>query len=172
MAETQLITITDIQSYRRIDPKYDSNRLNAFISAVQRRNLRDLLGDALYYDFMNGDRTAGKYLDLLSGKTYTYRSETVQFYGLKPILVFWALAILTREGDFYHSDHGAISFADNPQQQFQVAKEKDRIAVSYMEEATRYANEAKQFLNQNASTYPLWKSTSKTNETEFITFKI
>lgn len=170
MAETQLITITDLP--RRIDPKFNLERFNAFVDSVQRKNLRDLLGDAMYYAFMEDDRTSGKYMTLVDGETYTYNGQTVNFYGLKPLLGFWVLAVLARESDLYVSGYGAISFVDNQQQKFQSAKEKERIAAGYMEEAARYENDTKQYLTEKSSTYTLWEYEPQRNESEFISFKL
>jgi hypothetical protein len=172
MAETTLITISDVQAYRRISPTFDVNRFNSFLTGVQRENLKGLLGDALYYAFMADTRTAGIYKELLDGKSYSLDGETIQYYGLKPILVFWWLAVATREGDLFHSNMGAVQFTNNPQQNFETAREKERIATGYMQSAQSYANDCIKFLNANASSYPLWKSTEEANETNFLTFRI
>lgn len=172
MAETQLITISDLTAYRKIDPKFNTDRFNSFVNSVQRNNLRSLFGDALYYDFMNDDRTSGKYAELLNGKTYTYSGHTIQYYGLKPLLSFWVLALIARESDMYLAQHGAVMFTENTQQPFSTAKQKDRISAGYMEEATTYENDVVQYLNYYSSTYPLWDGGSETNEAELISFKI
>ncbi|MFA5196157.1 MAG: hypothetical protein WC401_10205 [Bacteroidales bacterium] len=172
MPETSLITITDVRTYRSVDSKFDSTRFAAFLGEVQRINLRGLLGDALYLDFMNDARTSGKYADLLTGKSYTYSSETIQYYGLKPVLSYWWLAIAAREGDLFHSQVGAINLVNNPAQNFEYAKQRDQIALNYMQTAQQYANDVIKFLNQNSTTYPLWKSASEQNKNQFTTFKI
>jgi hypothetical protein len=170
--EISLITISDVQSYRRVDPKFDTTRFLTFANDVQRNNLRGLLGDALYYAFMADTRITGIYKDLLDGKSYSYNSQTIQYYGLKPVLCYWWLAMATREGDLFHSNVGAIQFVNNPQQSFETAKEKERVATGYMETAQNYANDVIKFLNANSSLYPLWESSSETNKTNFLTFKI
>jgi hypothetical protein len=172
MAETSLITITDIRTYRSVDSKFDATRFAAFLGEVQRLNLRGLLGDALYLDFMKDARTSGKYADLLNGKEYEVDGETINFYGLKPCLAYWWLAIATREGDLFHSQVGAIQLVNNPQQMFETAKQKESIALNYMQTAQQYANDVIKFLNENYTTYPLWGSTSEKSETQFLTFKI
>ena len=135
MAETSLITIANISEFRKIDPKYNQDKFDAFVMEIQRKNLRGLLGDSLYYDFINDARTTGKYKELLDGKDYQYDSQTIQYYGLIPLLVYWWLAIDARENDTYHSTYGAIQFTNNPQQSFESSKEKERIAAGYMETA-------------------------------------
>ena len=172
MAEAILITIDDIREYRKLDSKYDQTRFEAFAMEVQRKNLRDLLGQGLYYDFMDDARTSGKYKDLLDGKSYTYNGDTIQYYGLKPVLVYWWLAVMNREGELFHTTFGASQFTNNTQQQFENAKEKERISSDYMETAQRYANDVIQFLDENSSTYTLWESKSKRNQTNFISIRI
>lgn len=172
MAETQLISISDVQEYRKIDPKLNEDRFNSYVNEIQRINLKDLLSPPLYYDFMNSDRTAGVYKDLLDGKSYVYNGNTIQFYGLKPYLCYLWLAIYTREGELYHSAHGAIQFMDNPQQNFAEAKKREQIAQNYMQIANDYANEIRQFLTGNSNEYPLWEFENEGNSSEFISFRI
>lgn len=172
MAETQLITISDVSVYRKIDPKFNTDRFNAFVTDVQRKNLRGLLGDSLYYAFMNDSRASGIYKTLLDGTTYEYNSETIKYYGLKPCLCYWILAIMAREGDLFLSQHGAIQFTNNSQQNFENAKQKEQVAANYMETAAGYANDVIKFLNENASSYPLWNSGTEKNESNFTTFRI
>ena len=171
MAESSLITITDVQSYRKIDSKLNIDRFNAFLMDIQRTNLRGLFGDALYYAFMADERASGVYKELLDGKTYTYNSETIEYYGLKPVLAYWWLAMVAREGDLFQSSYGAVQFNNNPQQSFETAREKERIAVGYMETAQKYANDVIKFLNTNSSNYPLWKNNSEKNPVNFVTFR-
>lgn len=171
MAESVLITIADVRNYRKkVDLKIDD--FDEFAGEIQRNNLRQLFGDALYYDFMNDDRTSGKYEELLNGKTYTYDGNTINYYGLKPMLCYWWLAKFITEGEIYHSQHGSIQFTNNPQQNFEETKQKRTVASSYMETAQNYANDVIQFLNQNSSTYPLWKSQDKGTRSQFVSFRL
>ena len=172
MAETALITIAEVQVYRDIDPKINATRFAAYVNELQRKNLRELLGDALYYDFMMDARTSGKYADLLNGKTYTYGNQTIQYYGLKPALCYWWLAISAREGESYHSGYGVINFTNNQQQSFESSKEKERLCASYMQTAQGYANDIIKYLNANTAAYPLWVGDSEKQENQFVTFRI
>ena len=173
MAETQLINIADVRSYRLIDSKFDVTKFNSFCNEVQRTNLRNLLGGSLYKAFMDSDRINNIYTDVLNGKEYTYNGKTIQFYGIKPILVYWWLALATREGDLFLGTIGAIQFVNNQQQSFESAKEKEKIAQNYTATAQGYANDLIQFLDSNSKDYPLWTSDAyKVNSTNFITFKV
>lgn len=171
MAETILITKDIVRQYRKIDPKIDQDKFDGYAMDVQRRNLRELLGQSLYYDFFN-NITEQKYIDLRDGKTYEYGGKTVQYYGLLPLLSYWWLSVAAREGDLFHSNVGAIQFTNNPQQSFETAKNKERIAGNYMETAQTYANDTIKFLNEHSSDYPLWIGGKQENRTKFISFKI
>lgn len=172
MAESILITVTDVNSFRQIDTKIDSTRFDAFAMDVQRANLRQLLGDALYYSFMADARTSGIYKDLLTGKDYLYSGNTIKYYGIKPTLCYWWLAMAAREGELFHSGYGAIELVNNNQQNFESSKNKERIAQGYMEKAQYYANDLIKFLNQNSDSYPLWMGGSEGNAVHFTTFKV
>jgi hypothetical protein len=172
MAETHLITIAEVQAYRRISATFNQDRFNSFVMEAQRTNLRGLLGDSLYYAFMADSRASGIYAELLNGKSYVVNAETIQYYGLKPALIYWWLAIATREGDLFQTNVGAVQFVNNPQQSFDTAKEKERIATNYMQTAQGYANDIIKFLNANSSSYPLWKRLGETNKTNFLTFRV
>jgi hypothetical protein len=172
MAEALLITLTDIQDYRQVDSKFNQVRFNSFAQEAQRKNLRGFLGDELYLELVTGDRTQGALMELLNGKTYSFNGRTIQFYGLKPALCYWWLAIAARESDLFQSNIGAIQFANNSQQNFETAREKERIAAGYIETAQGYANDASKFLNANRQTYPLWQGQEELNKTNFISFRV
>lgn len=174
MAETILITNSNVQVYRSIDPTYETGRFNGFAMEAQRDNLRGLLGDSLYLDFFSGypHASGDKYEKLLNGDTYTISSQSIKYYGLKPLLVYWWLSIATREGDMFTANHGSIEFVDNPQQTYQRAKDRDRIADSYMQTAVQYSNDLVQYLNEKSSTYPLWCGKNEENPTDFLMFKV
>ena len=172
MAESLLISISDIQTYREISATFKPARFNAFAMEIQRENLRNLLGQSLYKDFFD-NVSVERYTNLLNAKEYTdSNNNTVQYYGLKPILCYWWLAVATREGDLFLSNHGAIELVNNPRQNFERYKEKERIAIGYMESAQNYANDSIEFLNENSATYPLWEGTNKKNATNFLTFRL
>jgi hypothetical protein len=173
MAETTLITITDVRTYRHVDPKFDTVRFAAFCQEVQRKNLRNLLGEALYKAFMDSDRLTGIYKDLLDGKVYTFEGNQITYYGIKPALCYWWLAVATREGELFLGTVGAIQFVNNQQQSFESAKQKEAIAAGYIETAQGYANDVIKFLNENSSSYPLWEGDSEEiNKSNFISFRL
>lgn len=166
-----LINIEDVRKYRDIDPKYDQDKFNGFLRDIQRRNLRDLLGPALYRDFMENS-TSTKYANLLNGTNYEYDGDTIDYYGLIPVLVYWILAKMTREGGLYNANYGPVEFVDNPQQNFQTAKMKESTAQDYMISASEYENEVIRFLDEHNTTYTLWEYKKQSSGTQFVTFKL
>jgi hypothetical protein len=86
--------------------------------------------------------------------------------------VYWWMAIATREGEVFLANYGAVQFVNNQQQNFESAKEKERIAVQYMETAQDYANDMIKFLNNNSSDYPKWKGNKEQQSTQFVSFKL
>jgi len=171
MAESLLISITDIATYREVDPKIRTAKFEAFAQEAQRKYLRGLFGQAFYYDFFENISDTN-YQTLLTGIEYTLEGETVQYYGLKPVLCHWWLSIAAREGDLFLSNHGAIQFTNNPQQAFETAKEKERTAVHYLSIAQDYANDVIKFLNNNLTDYPKWVGDTEKNSAQFISFRL
>ena len=160
MAETQLITITNVRSYADLDPKYDSDRFDIYVTSVQRNYLRNLMGEEMWYDFWQKYPDAGVYDDLVNGKDYTYGANNITYYGLKPWLSFLVLSRITLEGDFFQSDYGNNMFGNDPQSYITRAdnKIKSDMHAFYMTESSRYREDIIKFITDNSSDYPLWIS--------------
>lgn len=172
MAEAVLITLNDLQAYRQIDAKFNTARFNSFAQETQRKNLRNLLGDELFYEFMEDDRTSGVYEKLLNGEAYQVNGKTIQYYGIKPALCYWWLSLAAKEGDLFMATYGAVKFANNPQQHFESAKEKNKVSADYSETAQYYANDIIKYLNNNSTNYPLWTRDVEKSPKSFISFRL
>lgn len=169
--ERLLITINDIRKYHDLDPNYDEERFNGFLRVIQQRNLKSLLGDALYLDLMT-NHTQVIYTNLINGEQYTYGNETIEYFGLKPVLCHWWLGDVTRKGEAFLTNYGSVEFVNNFQQQFQGARLKEAIASEFMRTASDYANDVIQYLDEKSSSYPLWDSKPKEPGTQFTILKI
>lgn len=160
MTESNLITISDVQAFREISPNIKIERFDAFQMEVIKTNLKQVLGEALYFDFFDDfseeSPQTQKYIDLLDGKDYEYSGETIQYHGLKPFIIFHWLALFAREGDLFQASYGNVNFTNNPQQPFQLSKDKDKIVYNFLSKATEFQNEIIKFLNENSSEYSLW----------------
>jgi hypothetical protein len=161
----ELITITDVRSYRDVDSSYDSTRFSGFLKEVQEGELMDLLGDALWLDFFKNTADT-KYAELLNGKEYTYQGETVLFPGLKPYLVWGWLSKLPLEGNVHHTQSGDVSYLRD------VTANPSKSALSQAKENYKKnilieRNKIVQFLDTESATYPLWDYTGKQNESNY-----
>ena len=158
MAELVLFDITDVQEYNYISSNFDENRFNSIARNCQQTNLKDLLGDALYYDLIQNS-TDTKYNELINGKSYTYQGNSIQYYGLKPYLSFMWLANNMLIGDSFQADYGNVVFSDNPQDNMRKMSfaEKQAAKDDFMERSVIYRNGIVQFLNENSATYPHWE---------------
>ena len=79
-----IITIQDIKEVRPL-AQLDPQRVDPYINEAQENDLRPILGDALFYDFITNIDTT-KYRELLNGKTYTKNNYSIFFPGVKPML--------------------------------------------------------------------------------------
>lgn len=169
--ETLLIDLTDIRAYRDVDPNYNETRLQNFVRDVQRKNLRDFLGDSLFYDVMNNPTSANN-VKLISGTQYEFEGNNIEFFGLKPALVYWWLAKVAREGDQFLTNYGTASFVNNQQQMFEPAKNKEMVAQEYMATANDYLNDCINYLDTNKIDFPLWDNKKKQTGVKFTMFKV
>ena len=163
MAEISLIDIDNVKGQRLISENIAQDKFDAFVKVLQRNQLRNLLGDAMYYDlFLNVtdiNTIAAPYNDLVNGTTYTYQGYTIYYYGLKPYLSWLFLIDYIFEGDHYYADYGNIAYADNPQDNTKVSsyRSKKEIKDGHEQQANHYKCEIIKFLQENISTYTLWK---------------
>ncbi len=151
-----LASFEDFGEYKRIPPAIlGDERLQTAVLNAQRGVIRDLLGKALYHDLIN-NRTVAKYVSLLDGATYSENGATVQFHGLKPAILWYAYAIAlqdlsttpTKAGLKVKEAVGGGTTVD----QTALNDEKSRANA----QGDMYAQEVREYLDANVSTYPLW----------------
>lgn len=154
-----LISKTDIKEYR---PTADlpNERIDVYIEEVQKSEMRYLLGEPLYYDFItkysdSGDPMYNNYQNLLNGTTYTYNSETIEFFGLKPMLVYYTLARFVVQNPVNLTRYGVVQKTNNNSQPLEVSQIR-MVETSLKGEAVRYQNDAEKYLLENNTTYPLY----------------
>ena len=169
-----LINIQDVVKYRRIAPDFQQERFDAFLLQIQEINLRQFLGSQLYKLLIDAyPDNGGNYSKLIDGCNYTYNGETINYFGLKPVLVYWWLAIATREGEMFLSDYGAVEFVNNTQQNYEKSKAAERIATSYMQTAENYLKDVVKYLSDNRSTYPSYSGNGTVaNNQDFVMFRV
>jgi hypothetical protein len=158
--DSLIVTREEMAAYRPISKNIPQERVEVFINEAQVLDLFSILGAPLYLDFITkvfstGDPMYSAYQDLLNGSTWTINGVSKKHYGLKPIVSYYALARLTKNNQLNLTSYGVTSKI-NPQSEpveaIQISshvKELQSIAVSYQETTL-------DFLNDNASTYPLF----------------
>ncbi len=106
MVESYLITIDDVSAVRKISQQINEIDFNSRVVDIQRRNLLNLLGNAMYTDLMN-NVSEDMYTELISGKEYVdSNNETVSYFGLKSFLSWHVIARLLADGNIKYSDLG------------------------------------------------------------------
>jgi len=158
--DSLIISFDDILLYRPAAKEIPQGRIEPFIGEAQMHDLRPILGEALYYDFINKfastlDPMYVAYQDLLNGSSWSYNGYTKQNYGLKPIVAYYALARFSANNQINVTRYGVTSKV-NPQSEpvSEIAlrnyvQELKSVAISYQEQTL-------QFLRENETTYPLY----------------
>lgn len=157
MNDKKIITKADIAKVLPIST--DHSRLNAFIYITQEHDLRPILGDALYYDFIKKfdsatDSYYQKYQDLLNGVDYNHNGINIHFEGLKPILSYFVIARL-RSNNIEDTRFGHV-FKDNEQSTRPDYRDTQRTIDELKSLAIASKERLEQFLNINHNNYPLW----------------
>jgi len=160
-----VITLTDVRTYEDVDKEYSSTRFSGFLTQVQNKELRELLGDELWLDFFDNISDT-KYQTLISGENYTENGETIYYPGLKPFLSFCMLLKIITKGDVFHTNRG--NFQYNPE----TAQSAEKYTIQqttgdYQLSIKFYENEVIKYLNQKTSTYTLWDAKRETDQTDF-----
>lgn len=165
MANKLFISIEDVKRFRQVS--VDQETLNIYIDEAQLIDLRPILGDALYFDFaakhdVSGDPMYTAYQELLLGKAYTYLNIPYVYDGFAPTLSYFALARL-RANPIKDTRFGAV-VKSNDQSVQPTAKDLDQSVISLRSIAISYQSRITDFLERNASTYPLYNSSVKTEQ--------
>lgn len=169
MTQKQLITIDDIAQYRPLSKDIPADRINPFINEAQRIDIGQMLGRTLYYDFLDkfdANPVNQPYVDLLNGKVYQVSGQSVQYEGIKPCHVYFALARFFENNPINVTKYGLVQKLDESSTPLDPAIIKQAI-TSLKSVAIQYQHDVEQFLADNVSIYPLAltsvnKSTNKT----------
>lgn len=172
-----LINQSDIKIYRPI-ADIPAERINVYIEESQKAELRAVLGEPLYYDFItkyndSGDPMYTNYQNLLNGTTYTYNNDTIEFFGIKPMLVYYTLARFLTNQPMNITRYGVVMKTND--QSSNASAEQVRMTSNELRgEAVRYQNDLVQFLVEKSTTYPLYDSSDSKpiDETTFRFFGI
>jgi hypothetical protein len=177
MIDKYLITKEDIL-YFRPTAVLDDSAIKPYIKEAQITDLKPVLNDALFLDFIQkfdqtGDSMYTKYRELLTGKSYTYRGKLIYFEGVKPMLVYYALSRFVLNNPVQVTRYGVVH-KSNAQSE-NVDPQTLRMFINELKSvAMTYQNNVIQFLEQNSSDYPLYNynySNDAATVTSFNFFK-
>jgi hypothetical protein len=158
--DSLIVTRERLSAYRPISKNIPQERVEVFINEAQILDLMPILGQALYYDFISkvfvpADPMYAAYQSLLNGGTWTVNGVTKQHYGLEPIVCYYALSRLTKNNQINLTSYGVTSKVNDRSEPIEAVqlsyhvKELQSIAVGYQDMTIC-------FLEENASTYPLY----------------
>jgi hypothetical protein len=178
MAAKYLISKTDIQVYRPT-AVLDDERIKPFILEAQTLDLKPVLNDALFLQFINKfdqtlDPLYARYQDLLKGKEYSYNGQTILFDGIKPMLSYFSLARFIANNPLNITRMGVV--VKTPQQSEPADSVMIRACINELRSAAiSYQSQVIQFLQYNIATYPLYangESSNAGNKTAYKIFKL
>lgn len=162
--EKILISKEDVNDIRAFSDTFDKGKFDAWVKDIQRTQLSQILGKSLWTDMFN-NLTDAKYITLIDGEQYlNTENELINYFGLKPFIIYHFLALFMSEGALSFSNTGAQTF--NEEQSTLATAEG--IRNRYKEQAVQVGNDVITYLEDNSTTYPLWKSRARNNRTDFV----
>lgn len=161
MAEIYLITQADVVKFHPM-AQIPQGRFDPYILKAQELDLKPVLNDSLYYDFLTKfnsetDPMFEDYKTLLNGGTYTFSGQTVNFPGVKPMLCAYTMARFLPSNQINVTRYGVVGKL-NPQSEPTPGASITYLVNNLKAEAMAYQNQLEQFLQQNQTTYPLYGS--------------
>lgn len=154
-----LIGKADFAGLRDISANLDETSIQPYILEAQRSDLVSLLGETLYYDFwqhIGGDAEYTIYLDLLNGTVYrNTQGQSVQFYGIKPYLVYRTYCRYLNKSQVRMTRAGAVSKRTDESEYIDPIV-LDRLRTESDSFAELYKQSIIRFLNNARTVYPLW----------------
>jgi len=165
-----LITLQDIQALRPT-AELDGVRWEPFCRESQDLDLRPILGDSLFFDFMtkfyvSGDASYTIYQNLLNGLSYTYNGQVIYYDGLKPFVVYNTLARFVQNNPVNITRFGVVTKVVNQSQTVdpQVLRQ---VVNELKSNAKSYENQIRQYLDNNVTTYTMYKGADVARNNSF-----
>ena len=155
-----IISPSNIVEFRPLAKDIPADRIMPYIQEAQQIDLKQLLGDALWLDFLNRfDVTAdSKYADyqkLLVGSTYTYGTITLENPGLIGYMCYMTLARLYANNQISATKYGLVQKL-NDQSQPLDAKAVQNAITELRSNALALQVDIIKFLSTNGTLYPLY----------------
>lgn len=135
----------------------ESKAVVPYIVAAQEFDLRPFLSDQFFKDIL---ANPGNYTALLTRTDYTHGGELYTNPGLKACLARYAYARMKLDSNAHDTAFGTV-VKNNPYSEPVTDKTILRQVNEYREQAAAYANQIKEYLCRNLSTYPLYNNGTK-----------
>jgi hypothetical protein len=156
-----LISIENLKEFRPLSSDIPEERLVPYMQEAQQLDLKRLLGDVLFVDFLakfdvSADPKYNDYQDLLKGKTYSYGGQTYQHPGLIGYLSYMTLARYYNNAQINPTKFGLVQKNNGDQS---TPLDPKTVAASVAElrsNALALQVDIIKFLSTNGTTYPLY----------------
>lgn len=161
MTQVLLISQANFTKYEDINANINAvKKLDPFIYQAQFIDLKDVLGDEMYYDLLKDFQASpslAKYADLYNGKEYTKDGHTYTHEGLIPVLCYFTHAryILNK-----NDNDTAFGLVVKKNEYSEPSSDKSLVRKSDYSNsvANAYLKPVIKYLNDHAEDYSLWKS--------------
>ena len=163
MAENRIIAYSDIAAYWYIPSTVnkDTTKISIAILEAQQADLKRVLGEALYYDFIEDydpvglDFVTASYQTLFDGGDYTYQGNTIYFSGVKQLLCAYSFIHLAKNNKI-HIVRGGVVVKTVEESETAEDFQLRAIIRKAFDQASRIEGELTRFLYENRATYPLY----------------
>lgn len=171
-----LINITDIINVRPTAKEIDQSRIEPFIQEAQRHDLRNIFGEAFYFDFISkfdvtGDPMYANYQTLLNGGTWSYNGQSRQYFGLRDMLSYFTLARFVKNNPMNITRYGVVQKTNPNSEPVSQASLNDLI-TELKSVAISYQGQVIEYLTNNATTYRLYTYSKPVQTTGFRIFDL
>lgn len=154
----QLITISDFTQYKSLSVNLNTaKKLDPFILEAQQFDLKKILGDAFYLDFIkdfSASPTLSKYYDLWNGSEFSYHNQTVRQEGLKIVLCYLSYARYVLNSNVESTAFGTVNKI-TPESEHVDDKTAKRLYDQAYAGALDYFEDIKKYLQ--VQDFPLWQ---------------
>lgn len=159
MAETYIIVQSDILKYHPM-ATVPQERINPYILKAQELDLKPIMNESLYYDFITkfrntDDPMCAAYQNILKGTTYIYSGQTIEFPGIIPMMCAFVMSRFIPVNQVNVTSYGVTNKL-NPQSEPTTLNQITYLVNNLKGEAMAYQNQLEKFLQQNQTTYPLY----------------
>ena len=156
-----LINRTDIAEWKQVSSTVHDKTLNEHIFNAQFLDLQKLMGTEFFND-MERNYDSVVYKALLNEGDYVFEGTTYFNAGIKRVLVDYAYARYIILGSNQDTPFGQVVKQTN---ESMPSSKEDKKTIHKMNQqsAFGYWESVVNFLNRNASDYPLWNSTNCVN---------